>query len=743
MGLQAARQFCPFSEWPTIRPESDQGLRTWPIFSERRFLGVTFSNRDAGHTRTTHKEGRIPYSMNSILGMISFVALFGTAFEYAGAADPEDARSIIAEAKNLEQRDDYEGALRLLNDLEATQPSNETHKALKALDSTIERKHREALAAAKLLYDKQDFAAADKKLTEAIPFAGGNPILLYDRALILAKTGHRDQAMSLLRAITMSLSKGELLDRIRQQSSHLAAGTASRALPVGLRASFEEFNKALSKFEIEPSRSQETNRRVLAPPYAAVCGISQEVHRKGGAEFQPLLAYNESRCLEYQGKTDDAAQLLTEFVDGTKDSTLLKSVQDRLVTLHAVSSSGSVALREAYSGFVRSLDSRNYRKAFGQVTEMTRLAPDNDEFAWQRLVIADALGDVPGTREAARAILELDKRAVRLYQVRLIVDSLDSRRAAYEQSVLEAETEMETLARSMFRRERVNLPTRLDRIRRPLQTAMEIFPLGPEANLVQAMFLQHNSQAHLALRSWDIAVAYAGNVTFYALSIASNEAKNTRALARVTLMQDAIRIDAVDGFSTKNNAELFASRTIPWTDLKLIEAESYLLRLRYAPHHDILIRPLDFNFGGFQYPGKGLLKLKGGSTRRFSNSYLRLFERYANIDTAKYGSETMTFGEIAFASAIIGAIGVGTMGVASVGAAAVGGAAATTTSVASPLLVPGLLTIGGLVASSPVRSMLQSEYDSARNATLQQLLGSNPFLYLFDSPVNETFRTRF
>ena len=262
--------------------------------------------------------------------------------------------------------------------------------------------------------------------------------------------------------------------------------------------------------------------------------------------------FNLANCAETNGRTAEAVGLLQKYLEMAPLSLDAAESRARIADLQVLLTlpgQNGVDVRLLYSAAYGALAERKYDAALAAFDKADGLAPEFALTKWKLALLHEALGDIGRARENFTRYRQLAPGETSQTEAALHLDTLDAKRAKYDEEVDEAGDIVADLLnramnltfngdekRSALRAKRAQVKKsdkakarnrvggfaipyayaqqQLARASEHLQIALALFPLGAEANeLMGWVFLQAND-GRSAIRSFDTVASQALPVSF-------------------------------------------------------------------------------------------------------------------------------------------------------------------------------------------------------------------------------------
>jgi tetratricopeptide (TPR) repeat protein len=607
------------------------------------------------------------------------------------------ARQIVAEAKALEDQGKLAEALDKYVDAEGVFSTKEALGGIRRTREAENQKVDALLVATHQTYDEAKYADCAAQLEDGLEIEPANPLVHYDLAACYAKLAERSQTLDHLDQSVVAVMKPERRAGLLELRSELLMGTGASGLPASAQgeatAGLENFNQAYLAADHDPGDITTSVDKQDSVAGRNLCALAKDLAHdfpsNAAAEF------NQAKCAEEDGRPDEAARLLGEYLKlapKAMDQPDVAARREQLTSLAALPDDPGKIVRQHYALAARYLDYRRYDRAIAEYQAAEQALPTYPQTQWRLALLYESFGDVAKARERFQRYQQLDPSAEGKDKAAVHLNSLEGRRALYDAAVGEAEGVVsELLLRSMGissegvkhkakltrqqRRwassrykstlsasEKLSAPyviRQLDRARGILEGATAIFPLGVEANELLALVYLEANDWPAALNSFDAPAARNLPVSFYAQVSSAHNSGEVRA-AKVEIGSNTVRLVYLSSYDTSKHvteppnspagdddlgnlvvstahdvdaeAEAF---TVSATDLKAVETKNNFVDLKLS-NDDLYLAPV-YMLAAAPFEGR--------ASRSFGNEYTRLFVRYLGYEDAKLGAEGMTAGD--------------------------------------------------------------------------------------------------
>ncbi len=640
------------------------------------------------------------------LFLMSIPAVFADDREKADKkALDQQAKQFVKEAKELEKSGQLLEARTHYANSQSFTETKEATEAIKRIDGEIRKRVKDALKKAHQLYDKGNFRPAAEALEEAAQQGGSGSMYSYNLALcyrrlddLPAALGHLDQAvmgtsdpkrklqMKQLRTAMVtgeppSASKpaaiaGDDRDRINKVNQMIDG--------IGFEAFLEEAPPELRQpGDPSPTVSKSARRSVsLCQALAAF---------KGPIAQTPAITYNLANCAEDNDRPADAAKLLARYLEAAPAANDADRVRLRIVKLNELSAlpgPKGVQVRGLYASSSRSLESRKYDAALADMRKSAEVAPDFAPSEWRLALMNEAMGNVDEAKRHFISYRQLETNAASRQEADLHLETLDVKRATYDEEVDKASEILSDLFNRAMNltfnglenraglskqraKERAKVAQKhkvrviggfaipfayaqqqLAEAGEHLASALILFPLGAEANQLMALVFLQANDGRSSMRSFDAVASQNLPVSFYAemrghkqdhavkceltrdglrlIYLSSYDKKAKPTAPAKAAGDDGLGDIVVDPWSER--PQDFEMLTVKASDIKSIQTKNASLVMKLAKE-ELYITPIYLP----AFPPSD-----GPAGRRFGNNYTRLFVRYPGLEESKLGTEGLT-----------------------------------------------------------------------------------------------------
>jgi len=607
------------------------------------------------------------------------------------------AKQLIAEGQALEQQGKLPEALDRYVDAEGVFSTREALASIWRTREAENQKVNALLTATRHTYDEAKFGDCAAQLEEGLNIEPANPLVHYDLAACYAKLTDRGQALDHLDQSLGAVMKPKWRAQELEFRSALLmgtepSGTLSNA-PPGATNKLENFNAAYLAADRDPGDI--TTNIDKQDPVASqnLCELAKDLAHD--FPTNPAAVFNQAKCAEEDGRPDEAAGLLGDYLKlapKAMDQADVEGRREQLTSLSSIPGEPGKIVRQHYALAARYLDYRRYDRAIAEYQAAEQALPSYPQTQWKLALLYESFGDIAKARERFQRYQQLDSSAEGKGKASVHLNSLEARRALYDAAVDEAEGVMsELLLRSMgiqnegikhkakltrqqrrwaSRRykstlsasEKLSAPyviRQLDRARGILEGAAAIFPFGVEANELLALVYLEANDWPAAFHSFDAPAARNLPVSFFAQVSSAHNSGQVRA-AKVEIGSDTVRLVYLSSYnnsthvteppnvpagdddlgnlvvSTSEDVDTEAEAfTVGAANLKGVETKNNFVILKLG-NDDLYLSPV-YMLAATPFEGR--------ASRSFGNEYTRLFIRYLGYEDARLGAEGMTAGD--------------------------------------------------------------------------------------------------
>jgi tetratricopeptide (TPR) repeat protein len=388
-----------------------------------------------------------------------------------------EARTIIAEAKSLEQSGQLAEARVKYAESQAMIEMKEAADAIKHLDDEIHKRVKDALNQSRKLYEAHKYKEAASLLEESTRLGGFEGLLSSNLALCYQRLGDRSKAVEVLdKAITDTpdpkqklklqelltfLTTGETNDAVSENERNQIAQFNYLAQSVGFDASLQdeqgaEDEGALSESgvlspQLSPEKSlAEKSLPSTAPaPHAShpttnhkssMCSALEQF--KAGSERSPSAVYDRANCAEINGRPSEAVRLLQKYLELAPQALDRDAVQARIAELQSLltlpGQKGN-QVRRLYGSAYGYLAERKYDRALAAFIKAKELDPDFALTYWKLGLIYEAMGDLTQASDNFTHYRKLNIDDAAKSEADLHLTTLDEKQKKYDDEVGDAE----------------------------------------------------------------------------------------------------------------------------------------------------------------------------------------------------------------------------------------------------------------------------------------------------------------
>ncbi len=380
------------------------------------------------------------------------------------------AKTIIAEAKSLEQSGQLADARAKYAESQAMIEMKEAAEAIKRLDDEIHKRVKDALNQSRKLYEARKYKEAASALEESQKLGGFEGTLSSNLALCYYQLGDRNKAVEILdKAITETPDPKQKL-KLRELLTFLTTGESGNAFAEDEKKRIEEFDRLAESLgfdaSLEDEQGAEDETSFSDPGTAAaqlVSGTALKAsspvphashsvanHKMSmctaleglkGSEASPSAMYDRANCAEINGRPSETIKLLQKYLEIAPQSLDADAVRARnaeLQSLMALDQRGS-EVRRLYASAYGYLVERKYDRALLSFGRAKGLAPDFPLTDWKLGLMYEALGDVAQAREHLTRYQQLTTDDAAKNEANLHLTTLDAKKSKYDDEVSDAE----------------------------------------------------------------------------------------------------------------------------------------------------------------------------------------------------------------------------------------------------------------------------------------------------------------
>jgi tetratricopeptide (TPR) repeat protein len=427
---------------------------------------------------------------------------------------------------------------------------------------------------------------------------------------------------------------------------------------------------------------------------SSICGQMPLLERM--LPSSPAALFDRANCAELEGHLPEASRLLARYLEASPKAADAVETRARIATfeaLEALPEPQKTQVTRHYAVSLRALFERKYDRALRELEQSEKIAPDFAPTQWRLALFREAMGDTKAAAEHFNRFTTLDTSEEGRQRVAPHLTALDDWRKDYDDEVLQAEdiitgmlqrglglTFAETAAhvrshRAMAKKEGQRgaffhkSPIRSGGFHIPydyareefriasehLQSALAIFPLGAEANQLMAIVSLQANDGRSAIANFDAVASQNLPVSFYA----EIRGEHADTAAKCEVRPGELRLIYLAKLDKKGNAQPAGApagddslgnltpdpqdtepadtgktetRVIKITDMQKLETKGSVVVIKLA-NSEISLSPI---YMTDEPP------YEGPPSRRFANTYTRMFIRYADLEDAKLGTEGFT-----------------------------------------------------------------------------------------------------
>jgi tetratricopeptide (TPR) repeat protein len=427
---------------------------------------------------------------------------------------------------------------------------------------------------------------------------------------------------------------------------------------------------------------------------SSICGQMPLLERT--LPSSPAALFDRANCAELEGHLAEASGLLTRYFEASPNAADAADARARIVIFEALSKlpePQKSQLTRHFAVYLRSLYERKYDRALRELEQSEKIAPDFPDTQWRLALFHEAMGDTKTAAEHFTRYTALDPSPEAHQRAAAHWEALDVWRKDYDSEISEAEdiitamlqrglglTFAETTAHARSPRARAKnegqrnsfyhksairsggFHVPYDYARQEfrmaaehLQAALAIFPLGAEANQLMAIVSLQANDGRSAIANFDAVAGQNLPVSFYA---ELRGEQGDRAV-KCEVRPGELRLIYLAKFDKKGNAQPAGApagddalgnltpdpthtdpadmgktetRVIKISEVQELETKSSQVIIKLA-NAQLAFSPIYMT----EEP-----PYEGPPSRRFANTYTRLFIRYGGLEDAKLGTEGFT-----------------------------------------------------------------------------------------------------
>jgi tetratricopeptide (TPR) repeat protein len=547
--------------------------------------------------------------------------------------------------------------------------TEDAEKALQRVAEAADQQVRSLMDRAAQAYAAEQFASAAQLLESAGDLHPGSLAIGCNLGLTRYQQGNRDEALALLNECVGAMRDKDTRRQMGELATALGTGDRLSVVSPAARQQVARLNDAI----LHDVGDDRESRDEVALPMTTVCGQMKQL--QAGHPRNPALLFNLAKCAESDGRLDDATVLLTQYVQAAPGAIDLDEVQARLVLLKALSElpepKGTV-VRAAYTSASKHVDAREYDRAIADYQQADEAMPEFRETKRRMASLLEAQGQIDRAREYWRQVLTAENGPDGAQQTETLLAGLDAEKGQYDEHISDSRKILhDLLARSVLEGEpigRIYAAYRLQLANTQLQSADVLWPLAPEANLLQAFTCSQMNDFSCVRASFDAQRSLALPVSFYgAVFYKGVDPKKRdeaeRAYGKFEFENGVVRFAELSTVKPKKRKATvtpggaddllgrlgqadglrhvgFQGFTVPATAVKHLETSGGILYLevddKHVKHRKMFIEPLSFVLD---------VPPQGPGARRYMNNYINIAETYGGVEKAKLGKESSTTGE--------------------------------------------------------------------------------------------------
>ena len=427
---------------------------------------------------------------------------------------------------------------------------------------------------------------------------------------------------------------------------------------------------------------------------SSICGQMPLLERT--LPSSPAAFFDRANCAELEGHLAEASRLLTRYFEASPNAADAAEARARIVTFEALSKlpePQKSQLTRHFAVYLRSLYVRKYDRALRELEQSEKIAPDFPDTQWRLALFHEAMGDTISAAGHFTRYTALDPSEEAHQRAAAHLEALDIWRKDYDGETSEAEdiitamlqrglglTFAETTAHARGLRARAKNEGQMtsffsktairsggfhvpyDYAREEfrmaaehLQAALAIFPLGAEANQLMAMVSLQANDGRSAIANFDAVAGQNLPVSFYA-ELRGEQADRA---VKCEVHPGELRLIYLAKFDKKGNAQpagapagddALGNLTPHPTDTDhadMGKTETRVIKISEVQKLEtkssqVIIKLVNAQFALSPIYMTEEPPYEGPSSRRFANTYTRLFIRYTGLEDAKLGTEGFT-----------------------------------------------------------------------------------------------------
>ena len=427
---------------------------------------------------------------------------------------------------------------------------------------------------------------------------------------------------------------------------------------------------------------------------SSICGQMPLLERT--LPTSPSALFDRANCAELEGRFAEASGLLTRYSEVSPKAVDAVDTRARITTFEALSKLPEPQKTQVTRHFVvylRSLYERKYDRALRELEQSEKIAPDFPDTQWRLALFHEAMGDTKSAAEHFTRYTALNPSEEAHQRVATHLEALDNSRKDYEAELSEAEdiitamlqrglglTFAESVAHARSRRARAknegqrnsfyhksairsggfHVPYDYAReefrmAAEHLQAALAIFPLGAEANQLMGIVSLQANDGRSAITNFDAVAAQSLPVSFYA-ELRGEQADKA---VKCEIRPGELRLISLAKFDKKGNAQpagapagddSLGNLTPDPTDTDPVDmgkTETRIIKLSEVQKMETKSSQVIIKVANAQLALSPIYMTEeppyeGPPSRRFANTYTRLFIRYGGLEDAKLATEGFT-----------------------------------------------------------------------------------------------------
>jgi Flp pilus assembly protein TadD len=559
----------------------------------------------------------------------------------------DDGKKLEASGSLLDARKKYQQAV--------DAGGKKARKELARLDETIAAKTKSLVDDAAKKNMAKDYAGAVEALKSAAVLSPQSMAAACNLPVVYQAIGDIRNALdSLDRCIQLTTKKEERLRR-EELRTELLTGEKALALNDAQKEIVQTINEGFSE-----------NSRRIHPDSADSKGDSlctRLLEQKDTLPKSSSILFNLARCSENQGKVDDAARFMEQYLassdESGKDAATASELAD-LKEILAQPGAGAEQAKVSYGRALQLINTGRLSKALEEYQRAIAASPGLARAQWRLALFYENMGDVDKAREAFttyQGLVGEDEKK----QAQAHLDALNERADRYSKLMSEIRADIQRFTEDRKQKlanpklglqelKAVSLEANQS-LQDKLQEAVDLFPLAAEPNrLLGYQYLQQDRAA--AARGAFDALSLHESAPFFYATVNEKGRKGAYA-ALIQVESEGVRVlplsewdkkakKSVDlSCKAKEEASLGLANVIdcgeflPTSAVSSLEVKNLAISVKTA-QKEYTLMPQNVLASGSLAGGSG------PTWRKYSNRYARLFSRYMAMDGVKLGKEGFT-----------------------------------------------------------------------------------------------------